>query len=112
MRIAWKGLASDQRMAMRSIPLYLRTAGHAPLLPFAGCGLHAMGVLARAPCLHCPLIDCPAPRCPLPAEYCCNGTVIEDEELGKVLQLQGDQRKVRAAAGWPLRCLESALHRV
>ncbi len=27
------------------------------------------------------------------AEYCCNGTVIEDEELGKVLQLQGDQRK-------------------
>ncbi len=30
---------------------------------------------------------------PCPAEYCCNGTVIEDEELGKVLQLQGDQRK-------------------
>lgn len=32
----------------------------------------------------------PLPPC---AEYCCNGTVIEDEELGKVLQLQGDQRK-------------------
>ena len=32
----------------------------------------------------------PAPRT---AEYCCNGTVIEDEEQGKVLQLQGDQRK-------------------
>lgn len=29
----------------------------------------------------------------LPPEYCCNGTVVEDEELGKVLQLQGDQRK-------------------
>ncbi|EFN55481.1 hypothetical protein CHLNCDRAFT_133842 [Chlorella variabilis] len=29
----------------------------------------------------------------LKKEYCCNGTVIEDEELGKVLQLQGDQRK-------------------
>lgn len=28
-----------------------------------------------------------------PAEYCCNGTVVEDDELGKVLQLQGDQRK-------------------
>ena len=27
------------------------------------------------------------------AEDCCNGTVIEDEEQGKVLQLQGDQRK-------------------
>lgn len=27
------------------------------------------------------------------AEYCCNGCVIEDEDLGKVLQLQGDQRK-------------------
>eukprot|EP00887_Chlorella_sp_A99_P008054 scaffold12.g8054.t1 len=24
---------------------------------------------------------------------CCNGTVVEDDELGKVLQLQGDQRK-------------------
>ena len=36
----------------------------------------------------------PLPSCPLlPAEYCCNGTVIEDEEAGKVLQLQGDQRK-------------------
>ncbi|KAI3425794.1 hypothetical protein D9Q98_007769 [Chlorella vulgaris] len=29
----------------------------------------------------------------LKKEYCCNGTVIEDEESGKVLQLQGDQRK-------------------
>ena len=38
----------------------------------------------------------PFPVPPPPAtEYCCNGTVIEDEELGKVLQLQGDQRKVR-----------------
>lgn len=27
------------------------------------------------------------------AEYCCNGTVVEDKELGKVIQLQGDQRK-------------------
>ena len=30
---------------------------------------------------------------PALAEYCCNGTVVEDEESGKVLQLQGDQRK-------------------
>ncbi|KDD75795.1 hypothetical protein H632_c495p1 [Helicosporidium sp. ATCC 50920] len=29
----------------------------------------------------------------LKKEYCCNGTVVEDKELGKVLQLQGDQRK-------------------
>lgn len=29
----------------------------------------------------------------LKKEYCCNGTVVEDEELGKVLQLQGDQRR-------------------
>lgn len=29
----------------------------------------------------------------LKKEYCCNGCVIEDEDLGKVLQLQGDQRK-------------------
>ena len=29
----------------------------------------------------------------LKKEYCCNGCVVEDEELGKVLQLQGDQRK-------------------
>lgn len=25
--------------------------------------------------------------------YCCNGTVVNDKELGKVIQLQGDQRK-------------------
>ena len=27
------------------------------------------------------------------AEFCCNGTVVEDTELGQVIQLQGDQRK-------------------
>ncbi|KAK9807433.1 hypothetical protein WJX73_006642 [Symbiochloris irregularis] len=26
-------------------------------------------------------------------EFCCNGNVVEDAELGKVIQLQGDQRK-------------------
>jgi len=26
-------------------------------------------------------------------QFCCNGTIIEDLELGKVIQLQGDQRK-------------------
>jgi len=25
--------------------------------------------------------------------YCCNGTVVDDPELGQVIQLQGDQRK-------------------
>ena len=30
------------------------------------------------------------PRC---AEFCCNGTVVDDTELGQVIQLQGDQRK-------------------
>lgn len=35
----------------------------------------------------------PSPALPPPAEHCCNGTIVEDEELGKVLQLQGDQRK-------------------
>jgi translation initiation factor 1 len=29
----------------------------------------------------------------LKKEFCCNGCVIEDDDLGKVLQLQGDQRK-------------------
>ncbi|GAB4823454.1 hypothetical protein N2152v2_010500 [Parachlorella kessleri] len=29
----------------------------------------------------------------LKKEHCCNGTIVEDEDLGKVLQLQGDQRK-------------------
>lgn len=29
----------------------------------------------------------------LKKEFCCNGTVVEDPELGKVIQLQGDQRK-------------------
>lgn len=29
----------------------------------------------------------------LKKEYCCNGTVVEDEELGQVIQVQGDQRK-------------------
>ncbi|KAH0751400.1 hypothetical protein KY285_004548 [Solanum tuberosum] len=28
----------------------------------------------------------------LKKEYCCNGTIIQDKELGKVIQLQGDQR--------------------
>ena len=27
------------------------------------------------------------------AEFCCNGNVVEDSELGHVIQLQGDQRK-------------------
>ncbi|XP_071725796.1 protein translation factor SUI1 homolog 2-like [Rutidosis leptorrhynchoides] len=26
-------------------------------------------------------------------DFCCNGTIVEDKELGKVIQLQGDQRK-------------------
>jgi translation initiation factor 1 len=26
-------------------------------------------------------------------EFCCNGTVVDDPELGQVIQLQGDQRK-------------------
>jgi translation initiation factor SUI1 len=29
----------------------------------------------------------------LKKEYCCNGTVVEDDELGQVIQVQGDQRK-------------------
>ncbi|KAI3673808.1 hypothetical protein L6452_39938 [Arctium lappa] len=29
----------------------------------------------------------------LKKEFCCNGTVVQDKELGKVIQLQGDQRK-------------------
>lgn len=29
----------------------------------------------------------------LKKEYCCNGTVVEDEELGYIIQVQGDQRK-------------------
>ncbi|KAK9151783.1 hypothetical protein Syun_010092 [Stephania yunnanensis] len=29
----------------------------------------------------------------LKKEFCCNGTVVLDDELGKVIQLQGDQRK-------------------
>lgn len=29
----------------------------------------------------------------LKKEFCCNGNVIQDKELGKVIQLQGDQRK-------------------
>mgnify|MGYP000070620379 CR=1 FL=1 len=26
-------------------------------------------------------------------EFACNGTLVEDEELGQVIQLQGDQRQ-------------------
>jgi len=29
----------------------------------------------------------------LKKEFCCNGVVIQDAELGQVIQLQGDQRK-------------------
>ncbi|KAJ8763646.1 hypothetical protein K2173_003118 [Erythroxylum novogranatense] len=29
----------------------------------------------------------------LKKEFCCNGNVVKDKELGKVIQLQGDQRK-------------------
>ncbi|CAI9088393.1 OLC1v1022702C1 [Oldenlandia corymbosa var. corymbosa] len=29
----------------------------------------------------------------LKKEFCCNGNVVVDKELGKVIQLQGDQRK-------------------
>ncbi|MFS7984725.1 putative SUI1 domain-containing protein [Helianthus anomalus] len=29
----------------------------------------------------------------LKKEFCCNGTVVQDTELGQVIQLQGDQRK-------------------
>lgn len=33
----------------------------------------------------------------LKKEYCCNGCIIEDEKVGQVIQLQGDQRKNVAA---------------
>mmetsp|Transcript_24428 Transcript_24428/g.27082 ORF Transcript_24428/g.27082 Transcript_24428/m.27082 type:complete len:117 (-) Transcript_24428:25-375(-) len=26
-------------------------------------------------------------------KFCCNGTIVEDEDLGKVIQLQGDHRE-------------------
>ncbi|PSE37170.1 translation initiation factor SUI1 [Acinetobacter nosocomialis] len=29
----------------------------------------------------------------LKKDFCCNGTVVQDKALGKVIQLQGDQRK-------------------
>lgn len=29
----------------------------------------------------------------LKKEFCCNGNVVRDKELGKIIQLQGDQRK-------------------
>ncbi|CAN6457575.1 unnamed protein product [Victoria cruziana] len=29
----------------------------------------------------------------LKKEFCCNGNVVQDPELGQVIQLQGDQRK-------------------
>lgn len=29
----------------------------------------------------------------LKKEFCCNGVVVQDPELGQVIQLQGDQRK-------------------
>ncbi|XP_038690775.1 protein translation factor SUI1 homolog [Tripterygium wilfordii] len=29
----------------------------------------------------------------LKKEFCCNGTVVQDPEMGQVIQLQGDQRK-------------------
>eukprot|EP00262_Sarcandra_glabra_P006009 TRINITY_DN17_c0_g1_i1.p1 TRINITY_DN17_c0_g1~~TRINITY_DN17_c0_g1_i1.p1 ORF type:complete len:128 (-),score=28.09 TRINITY_DN17_c0_g1_i1:11-394(-) len=42
----------------------------------------------------------------LKKEFCCNGTVVQDPELGQVIQLQGDQRKnvstflVQPASSW------------
>ena len=29
---------------------------------------------------------------PTPQEFACNGTLVDDEEAGQVIQLQGDQR--------------------
>ncbi|KAK9938532.1 hypothetical protein M0R45_015262 [Rubus argutus] len=29
----------------------------------------------------------------LKKDFCCNGNVVQDKELGKIIQLQGDQRK-------------------
>lgn len=29
----------------------------------------------------------------LKKKYCCNGNIVQDKELGRVIQLQGDQRK-------------------
>ena len=65
-----------------------------------------MGIcIARSPYwLHCgtliaeyALLPCclclGKPSDGLCAEFCCNGNVVEDVELGKVIQLQGDQRK-------------------
>jgi len=34
----------------------------------------------------------------LKKDFCCNGTVVDDSELGQVIQLQGDQRK--NVSGW------------
>ena len=33
----------------------------------------------------------------LKKNFCCNGTIVQDKKLGKVIQLQGDQRKKIAA---------------
>lgn len=38
-------------------------------------------------------LDFPKVLKALKKTFCCNGTVITDEEAGKVLQLQGDQRQ-------------------
>jgi translation initiation factor 1 len=29
----------------------------------------------------------------LKKEFCCNGTIVDDQELGKIIQLSGDQRE-------------------
>ncbi|KAG4920851.1 hypothetical protein JHK86_049664 [Glycine max] len=33
----------------------------------------------------------------LKKEFCCNGTVVQDKELGKIIQLQGDQHVMHGA---------------
>ncbi|CAI0460692.1 unnamed protein product [Linum tenue] len=54
----------------------------------------------------------------LKKEFCCNGTVVQDPELGQVIQLQGDQRKnvstflvqVLAIHNSHVNCFNSSMH--
>ena len=56
-------------------------------------GANAVDVVASdIPCLHAtPLQPLPLPT---PQNFSCNGAVVKNKELGKVIQLQGDQRQV------------------
>jgi translation initiation factor 1 (eIF-1/SUI1) len=87
----YKKVLKALKKGERARPVVLRARMHASALKTQPPYLHPTALPSWSPNSSRPS---PAPKTNTPpTEFCCNGTVVDDPELGQVIQLQGDQRK-------------------